>query len=157
MARPLLKADCTKDSMHETMSTEPQSPPATKCQKLQFPAGLLGFEQIKQFLLISSEQDAPFSWLQVEDDASLAFLVVPPFEVFPSYAPDISNEDAAFLKLTGPGDALLFNIVTLRRNGESSVNLKGPIVVNRHTLVAKQVVPHNAADFSVRHPLSTTV
>jgi flagellar assembly factor FliW len=37
------------------------------------------------------------------------------------------------------------------------VNLKGPIVVNRHTLVAKQVVPHNAADYSVRHPLSTTV
>lgn len=142
--------------MHDPMSNESPSPTAARCQTLQFPAGLLGFEQIKQFILLSNENEAPFSWLQVENDPSLAFLVVPPFEILPTYAPDISTEDAAFLKLNGPGDALLFNIVTLRRNGEASVNLKGPIVVNRHTLVAKQVVPHNAADFSVRHPLSTT-
>lgn len=137
------------------MDSETQNKSALSAQKLHFPLGLLGFEQMKRFQLLSDEGDAPFSWLQVEDDASVAFLVLPPFEVLPTYAPDISDEDASFLKLTGPGDALLYNIVTLRKNGDSSVNLKGPIVVNRHTLVAKQVVPQNAVDYSVRHPLPT--
>lgn len=138
------------------MSTEPQSLSAPSSQKLHFPAGLLGFERIKQFILVSHEEEAPFKWLRAENDDTLAFLVVSPFEVLPTYAPDISNEDAALLQLGGPGDAELYNIVTLRRNGDSSVNLKGPIVVNRHTQVAKQVVPHNAADYSVRHPLPTS-
>lgn len=142
--------------MQEAMSTEPQRPSAPSYQKLNFPAGLLGFERIKQFTLVSHEEEAPFKWLKADNDDTLAFLVVSPFEVLSSYAPDISNEDAALLKLGGPGDAELYNIVTLRRNGDSSVNLKGPIVVNRHTQVAKQVVPHNAADYSVRHPLPTS-
>jgi len=138
------------------MSTEPQNISAPGCQKLHFPAGLLGFERIKQFTLISRQEESPFKWLKAEHDETIAFLVVSPFEVLTSYAPDISNEDAALLKLGGPGDAELYNIVTLRRNGDSSVNLKGPIVVNRHTQVAKQVVPHNASDYSVRHPLPTS-
>jgi flagellar assembly factor FliW len=137
------------------MSSEPQPQSAPPGQKLHFPLGLLGLEQMKRFVLTSHEHESPFSWLQTEDDDSIAFLVVSPFEVLPTYEPDISNEDAAFLKLTGPGDAQLYNIVTLRKNGDSSVNLKGPIVVNRHTLIAKQVVPLNAVDYSVRHPLPT--
>jgi len=31
--------------------------------------------------------------------------------------------------------------------------LKGPIVINRHTHIGKQVIITNAADYSVHHPL----
>ena len=120
---------------------------------LNLPLGLLGFEHIKQFQLISNLQELPFRWLQVVDDPSLAFLVVSPFEVLPTYAPNISTDDATHLGLERPEDAELLNIVTLRANGNSTVNLKGPIVLNRHTLVAKQIVPANVAEYSLRHPL----
>jgi len=33
------------------------------------------------------------------------------------------------------------------------VNLKGPIVINRRTLTGKQVIPVNAAEYAIRHPL----
>ncbi len=120
---------------------------------LHLPFGLLGFEQIKEYQLISNPEDAPFGWLQVVNDPSLAFLVVSPFEVLPTYAPDIGSEDAASIGLEKPEDAQLLNIVTLRANGQSTVNLKGPIVVNHHTRIARQIIPANATDYSLHHPL----
>jgi flagellar assembly factor FliW len=119
---------------------------------IHMPAGLLGFESIKRFVLLSNPEDAPFLWFQVIDDPSLAFLVLPPFGAIADYQPEISDEDCAYLKLKSPSDALIYNVVTMR--GESAtVNLKGPIVINRFTLRGKQVVLQNAAKYSVRHPL----
>jgi flagellar assembly factor FliW len=119
---------------------------------IHMPAGLLGFEQIKRFVLLTDPENAPFSWFQVLDDASLAFLVLPPFDAVPNYQPEISDEDAAYLGIKKPSDALIYNIVTLRNN-QATVNLKGPIVINRFTLRGKQVVIQNAAKYSVRHVL----
>jgi flagellar assembly factor FliW len=119
---------------------------------IHMPAGLLGFEDIKHFVLLSNLEDAPFSWFQVLDDSSLAFLVLPPFGAIPDYQPEISDEDCAYLGIKKPTDALIYNIVTLRGD-QATVNLKGPIVINRFTLRGKQVVLQNAPRYSVRHPL----
>lgn len=118
------------------------------------PLGLLGFERVKKYVLLSSPDEAPFMWFQVMDDPNLAFLVVSPFVVDPDYSPDISDEDVRFLGLNSPEDALLFNIVTVRGNSTATINLKGPIVINRFTLVGKQVIPDNANQYSVRHELA---
>jgi flagellar assembly factor FliW len=122
---------------------------------IRLPLGLLGIEHIKEYVLVSNPGEEPFLWFQVQGDSNLAFLVLSPFAVEPTYSPDISNDDAAFLGLKDPSDALLFNIVTMRGAQTATVNLKGPIVLNRHTLVGKQVIPLNAAEFSVQHPLPT--
>ena len=119
---------------------------------IHMPGGLLGFEQIKRFVLLSNPEDAPFSWFQVIDDPSLAFLVLPPFDAIPDYQPEISDDDCEYLEIEKPADAHIYNIVTLR--GEfATVNLKGPIVINRFSLRGKQVVLQNAPKYSVRHPL----
>ncbi len=118
---------------------------------IHMPAGLLGFEDIKSFVILTNAEEAPFSWFQVLDDPSLAFLILPPFDAVPNYQPEISDDDALYLGLKKPSDALIYNIVTLR-TGHATVNLKGPIVINRFTLRGKQVVLQNAAKYSVRHP-----
>lgn len=120
---------------------------------VHLPLGLLGFERIKRYVLIESPHEAPFRWLQVLDDPSLAFLVLPATEIFPDYEPDVATEDVQFLGISTPDDAWLWSIVTLGGKNRGTVNLKGPIVVNRHTLVAKQVVLANAARYSLQHPL----
>ena len=120
---------------------------------VRMPFGLLGFERIKEYLLLANPAETPFFWLQAPDDPSLAFLVINPFVAASSYHPDIPDEDARFLGLQGPEEALLFNIVTIRASNRATVNLKGPIVFNRRTLVGKQVVLNNASDYSVQHPL----
>jgi flagellar assembly factor FliW len=120
---------------------------------IEFPDGMFGFENVKRYVLLSQPQEQPFMWLQMIESASKRFLVISPFIIAPDYQPDISTEDVRFLGLGGPDDALVVNIVTLRPNHPPTVNLKGPIVINKHTLVAKQVIPNNAGKYDVNHPL----
>ncbi|HUD49601.1 MAG TPA: flagellar assembly protein FliW [Candidatus Baltobacteraceae bacterium] len=123
---------------------------------IRFPYGLLGFERVKNYVLLSRRHEEPFSWLQMLDEARHAFLVVSPFLVLGEYEPRITEEDVKFLELTVPTDALLVNIVTLRGNGRATINLKGPVVINRLTMVGKQIIPDNATQYSLNHPLPVT-
>jgi flagellar assembly factor FliW len=123
------------------------------CCEVRMPAGLLGFEHIKTFLLIAKPAEAPFRWLQVKSNPSLAFVVVEALSFVPDYRPDIPQPDVDFLGLTSPDDAAVYNIVTVHGPRRATVNLKGPVVINRNTGVAKQVVIANAAEYSVQHPL----
>jgi flagellar assembly factor FliW len=123
---------------------------------ITLPMGLLGFEQHKHFTLLGSPEEAPFLWLSITDDANLSFLVVSPFMVLPSYQLDLCEEDSKFLALDKPEDALIFNIVTVHGDNHATVNLKGPIVVNRQTLIGKQCIPRNSANFSLQHPVEAT-
>jgi flagellar assembly factor FliW len=120
---------------------------------IQLPYGLLGFERVNNYVLVTRRHEEPFKWLQMVDGARHAFLVLSPFIAVPTYQPDIAEEDVRFLELATPSDAELLTIVTLRGKGEATINLKGPIVINRHTRVGKQIIPNNAAQYSVRHPL----
>jgi flagellar assembly factor FliW len=130
--------------------------PAVKTENIiHLPQGLLGLEGITKYVLLANPEEAPFLWFQVLEDPNLAFLVLSPFEVLPSYQADISEEDVRFLALREPQDALVYNIVTLRGGGRATINLKGPVVINRHTLIGKQVVLVNAADYALQHPLPT--
>jgi flagellar assembly factor FliW len=121
--------------------------------RIQMPLGLLGFEQFKSFALVTNPEEEPFLWLQVVAEPKLAFLVISPFVVVPDYQPDISEEDAGSLGLQSPEETLIFNIVTVHGAQQATVNLKGPIVLNRRTLVAKQIIPINAPNLPVAHPL----
>ena len=122
-------------------------------EAVRLPKGLLGFEEIKDYVLTSNPDEEPFAWLQVEGNATLAFVVMDPFLAMTDYQPDIPQADVDFLKLERPADAMLLGIVTIRENQPPTVNLKGPIVLNRHTRTGKQVIIANAAAYSVQHPL----
>ena len=115
--------------------------------------GILGFEQMKEYLLIANPEEQPFRWLQVKDNPSLAFVVLDPFFVAPDYRPDIPDPDVEFLGIDSPEDVALFNIVTLHGPNSATINLKGPVVINRSTGVGKQVILNNASEYSVQHPL----
>jgi flagellar assembly factor FliW len=132
---------------------EPESHGVKRENIVQLPLGLLGFEQVKNYVLMTNPGEEPFMWLQMVDNIRQAFLVVSPFLTMPGYQPDISDEDVEFLGLANPADAIVVNIVTLRGAGQATVNLKGPIIINRHTLIGKQVIPNNVAQYPLRHPL----
>lgn len=120
---------------------------------IRMPLGLLGLERFKQFTLRANPDEDPFLWLKVVDDPKLAFLVLSPFVVLPTYQPQIGAEDESFLDLSDPQDTLILNIVTVGGPQRATINLKGPIVLNCRTLVAKQIIPLNAPEYSVAHPL----
>lgn len=132
---------------------ETQTPVAACRDLARMPTGMPGFEQIKDYTLTTNPAEQPFAWLQAQDDSALAFVVIDPFVARPDYQPEIPQADVDFLKLKQPDDALLLAVVTIHDDQRATVNLKGPIVINRHTHVAKQVIIANAAAYSVTHPL----
>ena len=128
-------------------------PAAESGTAVRLPLGMLGFEQFKDYVLLAHPEEAPFCWLQMVEKPALAFLVIEPFQVLPDYKPDLPEQDVDFLALRTPSDALVYNIVTVRGPTQATINLKGPIVLNRHTRMGKQVIPNNAVHYSVQHPL----
>jgi flagellar assembly factor FliW len=139
--------------MNSVNSIETESQGSPVACEVRLPMGLLGFEQIKEYLLVSNPAEEPFRWLRVKDNPSLAFPIVEPFLAVPEYHPDIPEPDVEFLGLTRPEEAVLYSIVTLHAGGRATINLKGPIVINRNTGIGKQVIVANAANYSVQHPL----
>jgi len=138
----------------ELIELEP--PPAPPANPVRLPMGLLGFEQIKDYVLIVNPGEEPFAWLRVEGNKALAWVVIDPFVVLPDYQPDLPPADVEFLGLKSADDALLLGIVTVHGASKATVNLKGPVVVNRHTHTGKQVIITNATQYSVQHPLPIT-
>jgi flagellar assembly factor FliW len=139
--------------MNTDTTIEPQNKSAEQAAIITLPLGLLGFEQTKRYMLIADPDEAPFMWLQMVDEPRKSFIVIQPNTFLEKYEPELSDEDVRFLGLTNPEDAVVLNIVTVRGQNNATVNLKGPIVINRNTLIGKQVVPLNATDYSVQHPL----
>ncbi|MCL1835927.1 MAG: flagellar assembly protein FliW [Treponema sp.] len=109
-------------------------------QKIIFPQGLLGFETLKDYLLLDAERQ-PFYWLQSMDEEQVAFILVNPFLFRPDYEVNIGNEELADISLHSPEKALIFSIVTIPSDaGPMTANLQGPLIINRDNRTGKQAV-----------------
>ena len=82
-------------------------------------------------------------------------MVLEPGGFIPDYELELFDGDAASLEINDSSEAMVLNIVTLRPQSplEATVNLIGPIVVNRRTRVGRQVVIANHSRYSARHRL----
>jgi flagellar assembly factor FliW len=143
--------------MNNTLELAPRETRAANAREvIEFPDGLLGFESVKNYVLLTRPAEDPFLWLQMVEEPKRAFLVVPSNFVVAGYQPEISELDVERLGLACPTEAFVLNIVTLRAHGNATANLRGPIIINRRTLIGKQVIPLNAAQYAVQHPLATS-
>lgn len=126
-------------------------------KSITFPDGLPAFEKVKEFIVISNEEEAPFLWLQACSKPNLAFICIDPFLVHPNYRPEINDDDVEFLKLAKEEDAFILSIVNIRSNNNNTdgvtCNLVGPIIINWKERVGKQVIIKNHFDYNVRHPI----
>jgi flagellar assembly factor FliW len=124
-------------------------------RSLRLPEGLVGFEEYKTFELLSVPDQFPFLWMRLHGPDTLDFVVIEPGGIIPDYELELFDEDASQLGLASPADALVLNIVTVRHGGNASatVNLAGPVIVNRRTGLARQCILANYARYSAHHPL----
>jgi flagellar assembly factor FliW len=127
----------------------------TDVVEINFPAGLPGFPHAHRFELAPwGPAGSPFMLLSSADDPDVGFVVVPPWVFYPDYEFDLDSGTSERLNLKQAEDAVVFAVVTLRdQAADSTMNLLGPIVVNRHTHEAAQVVLPSAG-YSVRAPLA---
>jgi len=132
--------------------TDFDAPPANE---LILPQGLIGFAEYKRAELLYLPDHLPFLWMKLHGPDTLHFIVIEPGGIIPGYEPEVFDEDAMQLDLRDPAEAMILNIVTLQRQQpvEATVNLIGPLVVNRRTRIGRQLVISNYSRFSAHHSL----
>jgi flagellar assembly factor FliW len=137
----------------ELYPTDLEAPAANS---FSLPEGLIGFERYKQAELLYQPDHLPFLWLKLSCPADVMhFIVIEPGGIVPGYEPELFEEHAVALDLTGSSEAMILNIVTLKNQNplEATANLVGPIVINRRTRVGRQVVISNYSRYSTHHSL----
>jgi flagellar assembly factor FliW len=119
-------------------------------QRIGFPYGILGFEELKEYVLFDAPQP-PFYWLQSVERVQTAFVLIEPKLFRPDYVPDVDAEELAEIGIGSEEDLLVFAIVTIPEDTRlMSANLQGPVILNRRTRVARQCISLNPA-WGVRH------
>lgn len=122
--------------------------------ELTFASGIPGFPDVRTFELSTLGDDfLPFARLRSVSHPGVGFTVVAPGLLYPDYSIEIDEEDQEALGVRSPQDVLTMVMVTVPRPpGTPSVNLLGPIVVNRFTGAAAQLVQHRSS-YRVAEPL----
>lgn len=124
-------------------------------QVITLTEGMLGFSECSRYTLMDDEIGEPFMWMQSLDIPSLAFVVIDPAIILPSYHFSVKKDQIKNLNTDNVDDLQVYVIVTMAANIlDVTVNLQGPLVVNKNKRVGLQVVL-NDPNFSTRHPLFT--
>jgi flagellar assembly factor FliW len=98
-----------------------------------------GFPAHRQFVLVRLDNEGLLYAFTSVEDPSLRFLVAPPEPFFPDYAPEIETEVFAALNTKNPDRLLVMVVITASVN-ETTANLLAPIIVDRDSRRAMQVV-----------------
>jgi flagellar assembly factor FliW len=112
---------------------------------LEFPCGLPGFEERRQFVAVRFPENDPLIYLQSLEDPALCFITMPVLAVDPAYRLKVNREDLAHLGLPAVRqprigeDVLCVTVLALRESGPTA-NLLAPIVVNLRNRKAVQAV-----------------
>lgn len=134
--------------VHTRFGSFPVDPGAV----IHFPAGLPGFEQCRQFVVLSSPELAPFSCLHAIEGPPASFLVIDPRLVLSDYRCALGTAELARLGAAETTVLLWLAIVSMGDDGQACVNLRAPIVVSPERMLGYQLMPHNGL-YPVRHPL----
>ena len=108
---------------------------------LTFPEGLLGFKDLREFVLLDDPNDDIFAWLQSCELPTVAFPVLEP-EIFGHmYNVSLNRTDLESLKLSSSDKPSYFNIITIPHDPtQMTANIKAPIVINLVSKLARQCV-----------------
>jgi len=97
-----------------------------------FDNGLLGFEDLRRFVLIHEEETAPFKSLISLEEPKIGFPLLSPWHLDIEYDPG-NNYDLEKL--------VFFNIITLEDElGRMTANMKAPIILDVFEQSGQQVI-----------------
>ena len=121
---------------------------------IHFQHGLPGFEEERQFILLSISNDSIYQVLQSINTKEIAFIVASPFITIKNYNFELDEATVESLQINDEREVAVLGIVTLKETlASSTINLKAPIVLNTTNKQAKQVILDNST-FTIHQPLS---
>ena len=118
---------------------------------VELPQGLIGFPELKKYILLNHDKDSPFKWLQSIDDGTIAFVLINPLLFKPDYTVEVTESEVVDLDLKNEEDAVISVIITMPTNPQNmTANLKAPLVFNLKNRKGKQIILNNSP-YTTRH------
>jgi len=120
---------------------------------IHFPEGMLGFSEHTEYVIYDITDCKPFKSMLSVKEGGPDFVLVEPLLLFDDYSPLDSFPSLKDMQLGDTVELTVLSIVTLAEKPEDmTVNLRGPILLNLSTRIAKQVVLPDD-NYSTKNPL----
>ena len=121
---------------------------------VRFADGIPAFEDEHEFVVLPYEEGTPYMFLQSMATPELAFLMTDPFVFFPDYSFELDDENMDKLEIKTMDDVLVCTLISIPRSvvADMTTNLLAPVVINRHTMQAKQIVLEKT-QYTTKHRL----
>lgn len=126
---------------------------------IQFPAGIPGFEEEKEFVLMNMSHvgNVAFQALQSIQTPSLSFIVIDPYVFTNTYEFTLDDATIERIIIKDIEDITVRLIVTVHTSfKESTLNLKAPIVINTREKKGKQFIIETN-EYATKSPLASFV
>lgn len=122
-------------------------------EALSFAEGILGFSELRSFVLLDDPNDEIFVWLQSCEQPAIAFPLLEPELFTEQYKVTLAKTDLEALKLQSLDGIRRFCIVTIPDDPTlMTANLKAPIVINAAQKLARQCVLQDN-NLAIREPI----
>lgn len=115
---------------------------------------IIGFNELRKFVILDLNKDSFFKWLQSVEDPSLAFPIVSVFTMNIDYAVDLPDNVVENLKIQRIESLLVMNIASIPQDNPqgTTLNLLAPLVFNLDNKIAGQVIL-SGSGYDISFPL----
>lgn len=121
--------------------------------KVFFKKGILGFEELKEYILVDLKDYEPFKLLHSLENSEVGLIVVSPFEFFKEYEFKLNDEQINRLNVKSEEDIVALTTVTLNSDPKKiTTNLKAPLVINISNNLGEQIIL-DKSNYEIKHLL----
>ena len=115
---------------------------------------IIGFNELRKFVILDLDKDSFFKWLQSTEDPALAFPVTSVFSMNLDYSIDLSDDAVEKLKIQDVESLLVVNIASIPQDNPqgTTINLLAPIIFNLKENTAGQVIL-SGSGYDISFPL----
>ena len=119
-----------------------------------FALPIIGFNELRKYVIIDTGNDNFFKWLQSVEDPGLAFPIVSVFSMNVDYSIDLPDNVVETLKIQNIESLLVMNIASIPQDDPhgTTINLLAPIIFNLEEQLAGQVIL-SGSGYDISFPL----
>jgi len=107
---------------------------------LHFPAGMIGFPTLHDFVVMPNKKEGPLFWIQSVDDPDIAFVLTDPSNFFLDYQVTPDDSERNYLNIAKDDECFVLTVVTVPPDQKITINLAAPILFSAKTNRAIQVI-----------------
>jgi flagellar assembly factor FliW len=124
---------------------------------LLFPQGVIAFEDCRHWVLLSDEENPALAWLQSITRPEVALPVVSPRRFAPEYSVHVGRGQLLPLEFSQFDQAYVLAVVS-QSDGDLTLNLKAPLIVNLDRRLGRQVITSDEQPVALAlHPPAAVV